>query len=81
MEVDEPEDEDGASDEAERRKDADRIAGRASLLPEERAAGSAEPQIQAEAILADSDDRASDREAGPDGFIEQRTSDEATEPT
>jgi hypothetical protein len=59
----------------------DRVAGRASLLPEERAAGSAEPETQAEAILAESDDRASDREAAPDGFVEQRTSDEATEPT
>jgi hypothetical protein len=66
MEIDEPD---------------DRVAGRASLLPEGRAAGSAEPEIQAEAILADSDDRASDREGGPDGFVEQRTSDEATAPT
>jgi hypothetical protein len=58
----------------------DRVAGRASLLPEEKAAGSADPKTQAEAILADSDERASDREAAPDSFVEHRTSDEATEP-
>jgi hypothetical protein len=58
----------------------DRVAGRASLLPEEKAAGSADPKAQAEAILADSDERASDREAAPDSLVEHRTSDEATEP-
>ena len=33
------------------------IRQRARLLPEERAAGSDDPQAQAEAILADSEDR------------------------
>jgi hypothetical protein len=37
--------------------DQDRIAERAHLLPEEIAAGSADPTAQAEQILAESDDR------------------------
>ena len=37
--------------------DQDRIAERAHLLPEELAAGSDDPERQAEAILADSDRR------------------------
>jgi F0F1-type ATP synthase membrane subunit b/b' len=37
--------------------DAERIRDRAELLPEEVAAGSADPEAQAEAILADSDRR------------------------
>jgi hypothetical protein len=35
----------------------DRISERAKLLPEEEAAGSDDPQAQAEAILEDSDER------------------------
>ena len=58
----------------------DRVATRASLLPEEIAAGSADPEAQAEAILADSDKRASDLEETPDSSAEHRTSEEATEP-
>jgi hypothetical protein len=58
----------------------DRVAGRSNLLPEEKAAGSADPEAQAKAILADSDERSADREAPPDGSVEHRTSDEATEP-
>jgi hypothetical protein len=52
-------------------------AGRraADLLPEERAAGSADPQAQAEAILAESDEREDDPEA-----VESRRSDEAAAP-
>ncbi len=42
--------------------DEDRIADRAHLLPEELAAGSDDPQAQAEAILADSDARTEDPE-------------------
>jgi hypothetical protein len=52
------------------------------ILPEEQAAGSADPQAQAAAVLADSDVRAAERdvEAGvPDGF-EHRTSDDTVEP-
>lgn len=46
---------DGAADE-------DRVAERAHLLPEEIAAGSADPIGQAEQILAESDDRTDDPE-------------------
>ncbi len=42
--------------------DEDRIEQRAHLLPEEQAAGSDDPEAQAAAILADSDDRTERRE-------------------
>jgi hypothetical protein len=55
----------------------DRIDQRAAdLLPEERATGSADPTAQAEAILADSDEREADLEAAPDSFLEHRRSDQ-----
>ncbi|MFB9239293.1 hypothetical protein ACFFWC_27800 [Plantactinospora siamensis] len=59
--------------------DADeRVESRAEhLLPEERAAGSADPEAQAEAILADSDLREADQRAAPDTVLEHRTSAEA----
>ena len=38
----------------------DRVATRAELLPEEQEAGSDDPVAQAEAILADSDERTDD---------------------
>lgn len=47
----------------------DRIAERAELLPEEQAAGSADPEAQAEAILEDSDERVED----PEGTREEST--------
>ena len=54
----------------------DRVARRAAdLLPEERAAGSADPEAQAAAILADSDDR----EFAPQP-LEERRSDETAAP-
>jgi hypothetical protein len=57
--------------------DDDRVAERASeLLPEEQAAGSDDPEAQAEAILAESDERTTDRDAAPDTVLEHRTSDE-----
>ena len=40
----------------------ERIASRAALLDEEVAAGSDDPQAQAEAVLADSDERVEDPE-------------------
>jgi hypothetical protein len=43
-------------------EDADRIATRAELLPEEEAAGSDDPEAQAEAILEESDERVDDPE-------------------
>ena len=52
----------------------------ARLLPEEDAVGSDSPREQAEAILAESDARAADRDAAPGSFVEHRTSDEATPP-
>lgn len=42
--------------------DEDRVQSRAELLPEERAAGSDDPEEQAEAILEDSDERTEDPE-------------------
>ena len=53
----------------------DRVGQRAAeLLPEELAAGSDDPQAQAEAILADSDVREADLDAAPDSLLEHRTS-------
>lgn len=46
--------------------DEDRIADRAHLLPEELEAGSDDPQAQAEAILAESDERSADPEGTRD---------------
>ncbi|MBL7260401.1 hypothetical protein [Paractinoplanes lichenicola] len=61
----------------------DRIEQRAAeLLPEEQAAGgSADPQAQAEAILAESDEREADPGAAPDSFLERRRSDQTVETT
>jgi len=60
--------------------DDDRVADRAELLPEEQAVGSDDPEAQARAILADSDQRTDDRDAAPGSVVEHRTSDEVTEP-
>ncbi|HEY0000196.1 MAG TPA: hypothetical protein VGB74_07065 [Actinoplanes sp.] len=51
----------------------------ADLLPEELVTGSADPQAQAAAILADSDEREADLEAAPDSFLEHRRSDQAAD--
>jgi len=51
----------------------------ADLLPEERAAGSDDPQAQAAAVLRDSDDREQYRETTPDLRIEHRPPEEAAE--
>jgi hypothetical protein len=60
---------------------SDRVERRAAdLLPEELAAGSDDPQAQAEAILGDSDVREGDLEAAPDSFLEHRTSDQTVAP-
>ena len=42
---------------AERAEFASRVRSRAELLPEEKAAGSDDPELQARAILAESNDR------------------------
>lgn len=58
--------------------DDERVNSRAAdLLPEELTAGSDDPKAQAEALLADSEDREHYRETAPDLRIEHRTSDEA----
>jgi hypothetical protein len=58
--------------------DDPRVENRASdLLPEERAAGSDDPEAQAEAILRDSDDREAYVESAPDLRAEHRTSEES----
>jgi hypothetical protein len=46
----------------EREHEPERVAERAELLPEERAAGSADEDGQAEAILAESEERAAEAE-------------------
>ena len=56
----------------------DRVKTRADhLLPEERKAGSDDPDAQAEAILAESDGREHVPNAAPDTTLERRTSEEA----
>ena len=58
----------------------DRVARRAAeLLPEEREL-SEDPDAQAEAILAESDERQADRNAAPSTHLEHRTSDVTTPP-
>jgi hypothetical protein len=52
----------------------------ADLLPEELAAGSDDPQAQAEAILGDSDVREADPASAPDSFLERRTSAQTVTP-
>ena len=53
----------------------------ADLLPEERlAGGSSDPRAQAEAILAESDERETDRESTPGALWEHRTSEQTISP-
>jgi formate dehydrogenase subunit gamma len=59
--------------------DAERVRSRAELLPEERAAGSDDPLAQAEAVLADSDERTEVPDAAPDTVLERRTSAESAD--
>lgn len=58
----------------------ERVARRAELTGEEKAAGSDDPQHQAEVILEESDERAASRTAAPGTHLEHRTSEEATPP-
>lgn len=59
----------------------ERVESRAAdLLPEEAAAGSDDPEAQAEAILDESDERQADRQAAPGSQVEERTSADATAP-
>jgi len=59
--------------------DAERVRSRAELLPEERAAGSDDPLAQAEAVLADSDERTEVPDAALDTVLERRTSGESAD--
>jgi hypothetical protein len=59
--------------------DDPRVASRAELLPEERAAGSEDPEAQAAAILEESEARTVSRDASPGTHLEHRTSDEVTD--
>ncbi len=56
--------------------DEDDVASRSELLPEEQAAGSDDPGAQAEAILAESEERTADRDAAPGSVVERRTSED-----
>lgn len=60
--------------------DGSRAAGRSQLLPEEEAVGSDDPEAQARAILAESDERQAHRGAAPSTHLEERTSEEVTPP-
>lgn len=68
------------SDAGEREPDPERVARRAELLDDERAAGSDDPDAQARAILEDSDERSEDRSAAPSSIVEHRRSDETVDP-
>jgi len=58
----------------------ERVATRAGgLTPEEQEAGSDDPEAQARAILAESEERIAEQADDPDD-VERRTSDEATGP-
>ena len=59
----------------------ERVERRAELLPEEQAAGSADPEAQAEAILDESDERQVDRDvAHGNQVVEKRRSEDTTPP-
>ena len=60
--------------------DDERVASRSELLAEEKAADSDDPEAQARAILAESEERIASRTAAPGTHLERRTSDEATPP-
>ncbi|HEY6745590.1 MAG TPA: cytochrome b/b6 domain-containing protein [Mycobacteriales bacterium] len=71
----------GSGEAAGMNPDQERVHHRANdLLPEERAAGSDDPEGEAAAILADSDEREDHPGAAPDTVLERRTSAEATDP-
>jgi hypothetical protein len=62
--------------------DPKRVQRRAdTLLPEERDAGSEDPDAQAEEILAESDARSVDRTAPSGQPVEHRRSEDTVEPT
>ena len=58
--------------------DEERVSSRAELTAEEKAAGSDDPEAQAEAILEDSEERTASRDASPGTHLEHRTSEDTT---
>ena len=68
------------SDKPDEATDAQRTRRRAELVPEEQAAGSDDPERQAEVILEDSDARQADRDAAPGTVVEHRKSEDTVEP-
>ncbi|MDZ7679827.1 MAG: hypothetical protein U5K29_14885 [Acidimicrobiales bacterium] len=60
--------------------DENKISTRADLLPEEQAAGSDDPEGQAEAVLTESEERRRSRNAAPSTHLEHRTSEDTTPP-
>jgi hypothetical protein len=60
--------------------DDERTGTRAELLPEEKVAGSDDPDEQARVILEDSDARQADRNAAPGTVLERRASEETVDP-
>lgn len=60
--------------------DHDRVSTRSELSAEEKAAGSDDPQAQAEAILAESEERIVAPDSAPGANVEHRTSEETTPP-
>ncbi|MFL6129639.1 MAG: cytochrome b/b6 domain-containing protein [Mycobacteriales bacterium] len=60
-------------------QDQERVRSRSGLTPEERVAGSEDPQAQAAAVLADSDERTEVPDAAPDTVLERRTSADAAD--
>ena len=66
-------------DDRENRDDHDeKVARRAELLPEEKRAGSDDPDAQAAAILEESDERTASRDASAGTHLEHRTSEDTT---
>lgn len=59
--------------------DDERVEGRATLLPEERAVGSDAPLEQAEVLLEESDLRTDDPDEAVQQPIEHRTSEQAAD--
>ncbi len=60
--------------------DDEQVSKRAELLPEEKKAGSDDPEAQAEAILEDSEERTVSRDASPGTHLEHRRSEDTTPP-
>ena len=63
----------------EHEPDHQHVEQRAALLPEELAAGSADPQAQAEAVLAESQDRTEHPDPDASTQSDRRTSDDAAD--